>query len=465
MQLSTVEIASILNSRWEGAPRLAGGYSIDSRSLQPGDLFFAIQGPHHDGHNFVGQVFARGAAAAVVQESYLSQAAPGWQPFLIPVPDTTQALQRLAQAARRKWSGRLIGITGSAGKTTVKELIAALLERRFWVLKTSGNLNNHYGVPLTLLRLEPSHQVAVLEMAMSGPGEIARLASWAEPQIGVVTNVAPAHLEFFDSVDSIARAKRELIEHLQPPAVAVLNQDDERVRRFAEGFEGRVVTFGFTEGADFRGLNVRAAGKNGKGAPVTEFEVESAAYSGKFSLPLPGRHNVENALAAIAAASLFDLPLNSLREALALFQAPEQRAEIIELPVGVVVINDVYNSNPRAMQRMLETLESWPGAKRRIVIAGEMLELGPASTDWHRRIGRECAQAGADWLLAVQGDARFFLEGALEAGLPADRGFFFTTAEEAGHFCRGLMQTGDIILVKGSRGAHLERATEILGAS
>ncbi|HEX5482132.1 MAG TPA: UDP-N-acetylmuramoyl-tripeptide--D-alanyl-D-alanine ligase [Terriglobia bacterium] len=460
MQLSTTEIASILDSRWEGTPRLASGYSIDSRSVQPGDLFFAIQGPRNDGHGFIGQAFGSGAIAAIVRGSYHPADAPSWQPFLISVPDTTLALQTLAHAVRRKWPGRLIGITGSAGKTTVKEMTAALLERRFRVLKSSGNLNNHYGVPLTLLRLEPSDDAAVVEMAMSGPGEIARLASWAEPGIGVVTNVSAAHLAFFDSVDSIARAKRELIESLPPTGIAVLNQDDERVRGFAAGFRGRVVTFGFTEGADYRALGVRAASRNG--TEGSEFELRGGTYSGSFFVPLPGRHNAENALAAIAAASLFDLRLEDVREGLAHFRAPGQRTEIIRLPGGVVLINDVYNSNPRAMERMLETLACWPHAKRRIVIAGEMLELGPSAPDWHRRVGRECAQAGIDWLLAVQGDARFFLEGAEEAGLPGDKCSFFATAEEAGRFCLGIVEPGDVILVKGSRGVHLERATEIL---
>lgn len=460
MQLSTTEIASILNSRWEGAPRLASGYSIDSRSVQPGDLFFAIQGPRNDGHGFIGQAFGSGAIAAIVRDGYHPADAPDWQRFLIRVPDTTAALQTLAHAVRRKWPGRIIGVTGSAGKTTVKEMIATLLRRQFRVLKSSGNLNNHYGVPLTLLHLEPSDGVAVIEMAMSGPGEIARLASWAEPEIGVVTNVSAVHLAFFDSVDSIARAKRELIERLPRTGVAVLNQDDERVRGFAAGFPGRVVTFGFKEGADYRALGVRAASRNG--IEGSEFELQNVVYLGSFFVPLPGRHNVENALAAIAAASLFDLPLEDVRDALALFRAPDQRTEVIRLPGGVVLINDVYNSNPRAMERMIETLACWPRAKRRIVIAGEMLELGPTSPDWHRRVGRKCAENGIDWLLAVQGDARFFIEGAQEAGLPADKCSFFATAEEAGRFCLGIVEPGDVILVKGSRGVHLEKTTDIL---
>lgn len=459
MQLSMSEIAAILGSQWEGLPRLAQGYSIDSRTLRAGDLFFAIRGPRYDGHQFIDQVLEKGAVGAVVEHDFASLQA---YTSLISVPEVTRALQQLAEAVRHKWAGRVVGVTGSAGKTTTKEMLASALSRKFCVLKSEGNLNNHFGVPLTLLHLEAEHQVAVVEMAMSGPGEIARLAMMAAPEIGIVTNVAPVHLEFFDSVDAIARAKRELIEHLQPPATAILNQDDERVRGFAAGFDGRALTFGFTEGADYRGLKVRARGDAASGAFATEFEVRGPAYSGTFSISLPGRHNVENALAVIAAASVFEVPEEDLRTALASFGSLSQRTEVLRLPGEVVLVNDAYNSNPLAMQRMLEMAGSWRGAGRRLVLAGEMLELGPSSAEWHRRIGRECAQIGIDWLIAVRGDARFFIEGAIEAGVPAEQTRFFNEAGEAAEFCQTLVRPGDLILVKGSRAVHLEKAVEIL---
>lgn len=461
MQLTTEEIAAILGARLEGAARSVGGYSIDSRTVEAGDLFFAIHGPRFNGHDFVGEALDKGAAGAVVKESYKA-AQQGGAAALIRVPDTTWALQRLAHAVRRRWSGRVIGVTGSVGKTTTKEMIAAALATRYRTLKSPGNLNNHYGVPLTLLKLRSEHEVAVIEMAMSGPGEIAKLAGLAEPQTGVVTNVAPAHLEFFDSVEAIAAAKHELIEHLSAPSSAVLNHDDLRVRGFAQGFAGRTVTFGLTEGADYRATHVRAVNSARERVPGTEFDVEGPVYAGRFSLSLPGCHNVENALAAIATASLFGISAANLRATLAAVRPPGQRTEILTLPPGITVINDAYNSNPRAMQRMIETLAAWPEATRRLVVAGEMLELGPSSPDWHRRIGRELAQAGVDWLLAVQGDARFFLEGAAEAGLPASRTRFFSDAGEAGRFCRTVAEPGDVILVKGSRRAGLERAIEAL---
>lgn len=460
MQLTLGEVGVILGTSCGFPERVAVGYSIDSRRIARGCLFFAIRGPRFDGHEFVGQAFERGAVGAVVERAFRERACPSWAPALVTVRDTTEALQDLARAVRRRWGRRVIAITGSAGKTTTKELVAALLAQRFSVLKSPGNLNNDYGLPLALLALELTHDVAVVELAMSAPGGIARLAGIAEPQVGVVTNVAPVHLQFFDSVESIAQAKRELIENLKSPASAVLNHDDTRVRRFAEGFVGRVVTFGLGDGADIRAREV-GGGRTGG----TQFRVIGPKFDCEFHLPLPGRHNVENALAAIATASLFDIPSANLQQALAAFQNLHQRCEILTLPAEITVINDSYNSNPLAMERMLETLAAWPGARRRIVVAGEMLELGPTSPEWHREIGRRCAESGADWLLAVQGDAQFFLEGAVERGLPTDRGQFFGDALQAGQFCRTLVLPGDVVLVKGSRAVHLEKVAELLQSS
>ncbi|MGH9433910.1 MAG: UDP-N-acetylmuramoyl-tripeptide--D-alanyl-D-alanine ligase, partial [Terriglobia bacterium] len=304
--------------------------------------------------------------------------------------------------------------------------------------------------------------VAVMEMAMSAAGEIAHLASIARPQTGVVTNVAPVHLEFFDSVDSIARAKRELIEGLHPPKAAILNFDDDRVRRFAAGFQGTVLTFGFEPGAQFQCLAMSTRCGESPQAVGMEFSVKSQAYSGEFTIPVPGRHNVENALAAIASAALFEMPEANVREALREFRPPGQRADILSLAGGVVVINDSYNSNPKAMAMMLETLRDWPGAGRRIVVAGEMLELGSTSPPLHREVGTICARTGVDWLIGVQGDARFILDGARDAGFSPEHMAYFDGAREAADFCRGLLRRGDVVLVKGSRGVHLEELVNAL---
>jgi len=460
MKLTLGEIAAVLSSAGPGSPRIVRGYSIDSRTIGAGELFFALRGPRFDGHDFVAQAMERGAVGAVVEEAFWQRAPEPLRHSLVPVLDTTRALQQLGHWIRRKWDGPLVAVTGSTGKSTTKEMAAAILGQRFKVLKSPGNLNNHYGLPLTLLGIEPDHDVVVAELAMSWAGEIALLARLAAPQVGVVTNVAPVHLQFFDSVDAIARAKKELVENLPAGATVVLNHDDERVRRFAEGFVGQVVTFGFGEGADFRALETRPDAKQG-----CRFRLHSPALDGEYHMPVPGRHNVQNALAAIAAASVLGASADDVREALAAFQPLAQRSEILTLPMGVVLINDCYNSNPLAMENMLETLANWPGARRRIVVAGEMLELGPTSPELHRAVGRKCREAGVDWLIAVQGHAEFFLQGAEEAGLPLDHMMFFANPLFAAQFCRAVLQPGDVVLVKGSRAVHLEKVVEYLQSS
>ena len=460
MKLTLGEVADLLETS-SGAPnRHAEGYSIDSRSISQGQLFFAIRGPRFDGHKFVESVLERGAAGAVVEQAYYANAPAELQPALIAVDDTHRALQALAHKVRRVWGRSILAVTGSTGKSTTKEMIAAILSRRLGVLRSPGNLNNDFGLPLALLGLEPEHDVAVMELGMSAAGEIAKLVRLAEPQVGIVTNVAAAHLQFFDSVDSIALAKRELIDYLAttgPGAVAILNEDDERVRKFAEGFPGCVLTFGFSKDANVRGQDLNwGTASNGT------FWCTTSDWKSEFSLPLPGRHNVSNALAAIAAATVFQVPPEEIQQALATFTNLQQRSEILTLSGPVTVINDCYNSNPLAMERMLETLGTWAGARRRIVVAGEMLELGSSSPELHREVGRKCAHSGVDWAIGVQGDAQFFVEGAVAGGIPPQQARFFSEAKSAGEYCQTLIIPGDVILVKGSRGVHLETVIESL---
>ena len=461
MDLSLGEVAAILASTTGVPERVARSYSIDSRTMRPETLFFALRGPHFDGHSFVAETLQRGASGAVVESAWARTAPADIAPFLIPVADTVAALQDLGHAVRRKWSRPVIAVTGSTGKTTTKELLAAVLGARYVVHKSAENLNNHLGVPLTLLGLTAAHEVAVLEFGMSHAGEIAQLARIASPALGVVTNVAPVHLEFFDSLAGIAAAKRELIENLASPSTAILNYDDEQVRPFREGFSGRVVTYGFEPGADYRATGFRlcpgAGGEVGSAFRVHGPECEADLY-----LSLPGRHNVGNALAAVAVGRLLGVSPGAIAAALAGFRPLRQRTEVTRIAPGVTLLNDCYNSNPRALDQMLELVREWPGAARRIVIAGEMLELGPSAPELHRASGRAAAGAALDWLLAVQGDARFVLEGAIAAGFPRERCRFFVEASEAGEFCRSILQPGDLLLVKGSRGVHLERAIEVL---
>jgi UDP-N-acetylmuramoyl-tripeptide--D-alanyl-D-alanine ligase len=461
MDLSLGEAAAILGSV-SGAPeRVARTYSIDTRTLPTSALFFALRGPNFDGHSFVAQALRQGAAGAVVERSWAASAPANLASLLIPVVDTVSALQALGRAVRRKWNRPLIAVTGSSGKTTTKELIAAVLGTRYHVHKSTGNMNNHLGVPMTLLALAPHHEVAVLELGMSHAGEIGHLARIAVPGMGVVTNVAPAHLEFFESLDAIAAAKRELVENLTPPSTAVLSYDDHRVRAFAEGFSGRVVSFGFDSGADLRATEFRLSAER-DGSVANVFRVRGPEFDAEFRLPLPGRHNVENALAAVSVGRLMGVSAEAMAKALASFSPLSRRAEVLRLPAGARLINDCYNSNPKALDQMLDLLRDWPGAVRRIALAGEMLELGPSSPELHRAAGRKVASSAVDWLLAVQGNAQMMVEGAVQAGLPRERARFFSDAGEAGRFGRSILESDDAVLVKGSRGVHLERAVEEL---
>ncbi len=380
---------------------------------------------------------------------------------LFAVDDTLAALQGLARAVRRAWGRRLAGVTGSVGKTTTKEILTALLGARLRVLKSEGNLNNEYGLPLTLLRLEDSHQAAVVELGMSHRGELARLAEIAEPDVGVVTQVAPVHLEFFSSLDEVALAKRELIEGVAgSDPVAVLNADDPRVAAFSKAARGRVLTFGLAAAADFRGQNIEDRGAEG-----SAFDFISPPGRARLELPLAGRHNISNALAALAAASVWGVGTVEAREVFPRLVPAAMRGELVKFRGGFTVINDCYNSNPVALEAMIDLLAATPGYRRRILAVGEMLELGSASPELHRAAGRSAAAAGRiDWLIGVQGDAQELVVGAVAAGHPQSRARFFASSGEAGEFLADLIAPGDLLLVKGSRGVKMERIVEALRA-
>jgi UDP-N-acetylmuramoyl-tripeptide--D-alanyl-D-alanine ligase len=463
MRWTVEEVAGALGVRPPGGldpvARLAG-VSIDSRTVAGGQLFVAIHGPRHDGHDFVAAALESGALAGVVAESRLAGYPEPHRSKLFGVPDTLGALQRLAQAVRTRWGRRLAAVTGSAGKTTTKEILAALLAARFRILKSEGNLNNEYGLPLQLLRLEEADEAAVVELGMSHAGELKRLAEIARPDVGVVTRVAPVHLEFFASVDEIALAKRELIEGLAGrESVSVLNADDPRVARFAEVAPGRVVTFGTSAGADFRAENIQDRGLHG-----SEFDFVECRGRARLSLPLAGRHNVSNALAALAAASVWGVGAADAAEIFPKLEATGMRGRVLHYDAGFTVINDCYNSNPVALAAMVELLVNTPAA-RHVLAAGEMLELGSTSAELHREAGRAAVRGGKlDWIIGVQGHAEDFVRGAVDAGQPAARAKFFASSAEAGGFISNLLERGDVLLVKGSRGVKMERIVEALDA-
>ncbi len=449
MKLALSRIAEFVSAAGEFTPEeIAQGYSIDSRTVGPGQLFFAVKGERLDGHDFVKSALERGAVAAVVRKDQLGRY-PG-QTRLLAVEDTLVALQTLATAVRKLWGKPLIGVTGSAGKTTTKEAIAHVLATRFQVLKSEGNFNNHFGLPLMLLKLDPEYDVAVIEMGMSHAGEIRALAKIAQPEIGVVTNVAPVHLEFFDSLAGIARAKYELVESLPAGGTAVLNADDEYVSQFGRDFRGKVVMYGTRATADVRAENIQSNGTEG-----TEFDVVIGGVREPAKLPLVGEHNVLNALAAVAVGLERGLKLAESVRALATLVPAEKRGQVLQVG-NITVINDCYNSNPKALGAMVDALATM-AAKRRIVVAGEMLELGPAGEDMHRRAGEHIAEKKIEVLVGVRGLAQAMVEGARSGGIRAE---FVAAPEEAGEWLAREARDGDVILLKASRGVKLEKALE-----
>jgi UDP-N-acetylmuramoyl-tripeptide--D-alanyl-D-alanine ligase len=450
MKLALSKIAEFISATGEvPAESVATGYSIDSRTIRPGELFFAVKGDRFDGHDFVTSALQTDAAGAIVRRDQLQRFAS--KARLLAVDDTLHALQTLAMAVRKLWGKPLVGITGSAGKTTTKEAIAHVLSTRLRVLKSEGNFNNHFGLPLMLLQLEPSHDIAVIEMGMSHAGEIRALAKIAQPETGVVTNVAPVHLEFFDSLAGIARAKYELIESLPPNGTAVLNADDEYVSQFGREFSGKVILYGTREIAQVRAENVESRGAEGSTFDIVTRDGRSPA-----SLPLVGQHNVLNALAAVSVGLAHGLTLSESVSALATLKPADKRGQVLQLG-NITVVNDCYNSNPKALQAMVEALASM-NAKRRIVVAGEMLELGPAGEKMHEAAGRNIASQKIDFLLGVRGLAHAMVNGARHAGAQAE---FMETPEQAGEWLYRETRDGDVVLLKASRGVKLEKALEV----
>lgn len=457
MKLTLGQIADWVQA--EGGFDLSGeavGYSIDSRTIGAGELFFAVKGERADGHDSVGAALAKGAVAAVVSRRWPVPAGME-EARLLRVPEACadcvlEALQIMAHRVRQRWGRRVIGVTGSAGKTTTKECVAAVLGAKFRVLKTEGNFNNHLGVPLTLLRLEMEDEVAVVEMGMNHAGEIRALGKIAEPDWAVVTNVAAAHLEFFeDGMEGIARAKYELVEALPEDGMAVLNGDDARVRTFGRGMGKRAVLYGTSEGCAVRAAEVEDLGLRG-----TRSTVVAGEERWPMVLRLPGRHNVMNALAAVAVGRLSGMTMEEACGALGRMRPTEKRGNVVVWG-GAEIVNDTYNSNPKALEGMVEALRRTE-ARRRIVVAGEMLELGAEGAALHRACGE--GMRGLDAVVGVRGLAKELVEGARAEGVAAE---FVETPERAGAWLREHLREGDVVVLKGSRGVRLERALEALG--
>ncbi len=439
-----------------------GDISIDSRRIRPGDVFLAIRGNRLDGHDFIAEAVGRGAAGVIVSDTAAAPVtgASRVAPATIVVGDTTHALQSIARDVRRRSGAKVVAITGSVGKTTTKELTAAFIGTRHDVLRNEGNLNNHIGLPLSLLALRRRPEVAVVELGMNHAGEIHTLVGIAEPNVRVWTNVAEVHAESFASIEGIADAKAEILDGATARDHLVVNAGDTLAMERIGGFPGGVTTFGVDTQADVRATDVEDRGIDGMRAAV-----ETPAGAGGLSTRLLGAGQVANVVAAIAVALLFQVPVEAMLREAAAFAPPPRRGEVIRLAQGVTVVDDSYNSNPAALEQALRSLGSDKGHRRRVAVLGEMLELGPRARLLHRACGRLAVEAGFDVLVAVGGPAAEALaEGARAAGLDASHAVTCGTSEEAASLTAALVRAGDLVLVKGSRGVRVDRVADRLKA-
>lgn len=429
------------------------GVSTDTRTLQPGDLFFALTGENSDGHKFLADALARGASGVVVSRKVEARC------LAIRVEDTLLALGSLAAFYRSRFKPAVVAVTGSVGKTTTKEMIAAVAAEAGPVLKNPGNFNNEIGLPATLFELTSRHRTAVVEMAMRGPGQIAYLANIARPRIGVITNIHMSHIELLGTLDAIAQAKGELLGHLPQDGLAVLNADDAYIDYLRGRAQCPVVSFGESEQADVRAIS---AGIDAAGC--CNFEVRTPRGAFEVRIPVPGEHNIKDALAAIAVGEELGISHAAIREALAGFKPPEKRSNVMPSRRGFVVIDDTYNASPPSVISALKTLAMMDG-DRKIAVLGDMLELGDHALEAHLEVGRAVSETGVDVLLAVGQLARLIARGAIDAGMPAGRVTEFEDSSQAAREIANTVRERDVVLVKGSRAMRMERVVEGLLAA
>ncbi|MGQ9800710.1 MAG: UDP-N-acetylmuramoyl-tripeptide--D-alanyl-D-alanine ligase [Candidatus Saccharicenans sp.] len=449
------EIARLTGGRLlQGRPEsLILSYTFDSRQAAPGALFFALK-DKRDGHDFVLDAYEKGAAAACVSED-IKGLPPDFG--LLKVDDTLAALQTLAARLLGRHPLRIVGITGSVGKTSTKEFTARLLSEKFRVLKSPGNFNNQIGVPISILSLDGSQEIAVLEMGMSQRGEISKLTAIAPPDVAVITAIAPVHMEFFRDLDEIALAKREILEGARPGALAVLNGDDSRLRKMAsEWHRGQVLFYGFSQDCMVRADNLKPLSFEG-----LSFDLILGKEKAAVRVPFLNRALVSNLLAACAVARSFGLELEQLLPAINDLPQVEHRGQLLKLKNGIIIYDDSYNSNPVALRLVLESLGRIPAA-RKIAVLGDMLELGPEELTFHREAGQAIPQYGWNILVTVGPRAREMVSGALEKGFEAGSAHSFDRAEDATDWLKNNLQPGDLVLVKGSHALALDRIVDIL---
>ncbi|MCS7172273.1 MAG: UDP-N-acetylmuramoyl-tripeptide--D-alanyl-D-alanine ligase [Armatimonadetes bacterium] len=449
--LTLAEVAKATGGKTRGDPQTSVcGISVHSARVRQGELFVALRGPRRDGHDFVQEAAARGAAAALV-----SRPVEAGVPLVL-VPDTVQALLPLGALWRSRFAVRAVGVTGSVGKTTTVQLIAAVLSSTFPVHVSAPEWNAELGVPLTLFGLEAAHRFVVVELGMRGEGQIRTLCEAVRPEIGVVTNVGTAHLELLGSVEAIARAKGELVEALPENGWAVLNADDPRVCAMARGARARVVFYG-TGAGEVHAEDIRVETQG------VRFVLCTPQGRLPARLPLPGRHLLSNALAAAAVGWVCGVPLEAVGEALSRFRPPRMRLEVRKSPRDVLLVNDAYNASPESLRAAFETVRVLRGGRRFVAVLGEMRELGPVRETAHLEAGRWCAEEGVEVLVAVGEGGALIARGALEAGMPEERVLLARDAEEAARCAAERVRSGDVVLIKASRAVGLERVAEALG--
>jgi UDP-N-acetylmuramoyl-tripeptide--D-alanyl-D-alanine ligase len=463
LRLTLGWVAEAVGGRLQGArpDQAVGEVVTDSRTLAPGDLFVALRGPRFDGHEFVGQALERGAVAAVVERSGRLEpaVAPPAGGGYVEVGDTLRALQGLAHAVRTAAGTRVVAITGSAGKTTTKEAIAELLSTRMRVVKNKGNLNNHIGLPLSLMQLRTLPDVAVMELGMNHAGEISTLVAIAAPDVRVWTNVGDAHLGFFASADAIADAKAEILERAGAGAVLVANADDPRIAERCRRFAGRVLTFGTSPDATVRAHEIEDRGVDGMRALLA-----TPAGERRVTTPLLGRGNLFNVMAAATVALNEGVPLDDIVSTAAALRPAERRGAVRTLRGDITVIDDSYNASPAATLQALQVLAS-TRATRKVAVLGEMLELGAHSERLHEECGRAAAGSGVDLLVAVGGPAARALASAARAAGMADAAVSYAArSEDAAALVADAVRPGDVVLVKGSRGTRTDLVVDRLVA-
>jgi len=427
--------------------------SIDTRTLQSGEAFFAIKGEQFDGHSFVEDALSKGASIVVASDSS-SLPANRCKASLLLVKNTTAALQNLAHYARRAWGKPLLAITGSMGKTTTRVFTATLLSERFNVLQSPANFNNEIGVPLSLLKLQEDHDMAVLELGMNHPGEIRNLGRICLPDNAVITNVAPVHLEFFSGVDEIAQAKEEVLECLARGGVFFANEDDRRVREMADRHSTETVTFGFSESADFRVTYC-----NFQSPTEMAFEIKTPEQYFRASVPFVGKHLMYNIAAAVAVATVSGLSWKDIDAGLGLLRTLPKRGQLLSLK-QVTIWDESYNSNPVAAKCLLDTVSELSEFGRVILTLGDMLELGENSASLHYELGQQVAKLSPQILLTVGDQSLQIQVGAIESGMPQSRCIHFQSASQAAGFLQKNLEAGDLLVLKGSRGIRLDRIVD-----